>query len=134
MKTVLVFGTFDLLHPGHKYFLKQAKKLGNFLIVVVAREQTVKKIKGFKPTQTERERKNNLKKNNYVDRVVMGNLKNPYYIIKKIKPDIIALGYDQNSFTANLPQALKTLQLTPKIIRLKPFFPDRFKTSIIKNT
>ena len=46
MKTVMAFGTFDLMHPGHEYFLRQAKKRGDYLIAVIARDSTVKKLKG----------------------------------------------------------------------------------------
>ncbi|MHA1679090.1 MAG: adenylyltransferase/cytidyltransferase family protein, partial [Promethearchaeota archaeon] len=59
-KKVLCFGTFDILHPGHVSFLKQARKYGNYLVVVVARDENVKKIKGKYPLDNELKRIENL--------------------------------------------------------------------------
>jgi len=134
MKKVLVFGTFDLLHPGHVSFLKQAKKQGDFLITVVACDHTVKKLKEFWPHQNEKERLLNVKKLKIVSKVILGkhNLRKKYDIIEKIKPDIICLGYDQQFFINDLPKVLKKLKLKTKVIRLKPFKPRQFKSSIIK--
>ncbi|MDZ7798775.1 MAG: adenylyltransferase/cytidyltransferase family protein [Patescibacteria group bacterium] len=130
-KKVLVFGTFDHLHPGHQYFLKKAKSLGNRLMVVLARDKNVKKIKGQKPSQNEKQRLIKIKNLDFVDQVFLGqdNLNHKYDIIKKIKPDIIALGYDQKNFTQDLP---KYINNKTKIIRLKAFEPGKYKSSIIK--
>jgi len=134
MRKVLVFGTFDLLHPGHISFLKQAKKQGDFLIVIIACDHTVKKIKGFWPHQNEKERLSNVKKLEIADKVIFGkhNLRKKYDIIEKIKPNIICLGYDQKFFINDLPKVLRKLNLKTKVIRLKPFKPRQFKSSIIK--
>ena len=67
------------------------------------------------------------------DRVVLGNLKNKYAIIKKFKPDIICLGYDQKYFIDQLKDKIKKLELNIKIIRLKPYKAHIYKISIIKN-
>lgn len=130
MKNVLIFGTFDRLHTGHLYFLKQAKKYGN-LSVVVARDKTVKEVKYKLPKQNEKQRQLAIKKTGLVKRVLLGNLKNKYSIIKKIKPDIICLGYDQKFFIHNLPIIIKKYKLKIEIIRLKPYKPHLYKTSII---
>lgn len=134
MKRVLVFGTFDLIHPGHVSFLKQAKKHGNFLIVVVACDHTVKKLKGFWPHFNEKHRLKNVKKLKIANKVILGrhNLRKKYDIIEKIKPDIIYLGYDQKFFIKNLPKVLKKLYLKTKVVRLKPFRPRQYKSSILK--
>ena len=68
MKKIMVFGTFDVLHKGHINFFKQAKKHGDHLLVVVARDKTVSLIKGIKPHYDEKERLKSVKK--YVDKVV----------------------------------------------------------------
>lgn len=129
-KKVLVFGTFDHFHPGHLYFLKQAHKLGGFLTVIVARDNNVKKIKGQKPDNLEEVRLKTIQKLDFVNKAFLGeeNLDNKYNIIKKIKPDIIALGYDQKNFTKDLP---KYIGENTEIVRLKPFKPDKYKSSII---
>ena len=130
MKKVLVFGTFDKLHPGHLYFLKNAKKYGQ-LFVVVSRDRTVEKLKGKKPRQNERERLKAIKKLKIAQRVILGSLKDKYQVIKKIKPDIICLGYDQKFFVKDLPKKLKMFNLKTKIIRLKPYKPEIYKSSKI---
>ena len=132
MKTVMAFGTFDLLHPGHINFLNQAKKFDQ-LIIVIGRDRTVKQIKGKLPKHTEKQRLEAIKHLKLADKVLLGSLTDKYAAIKKYRPDIIALGYDQKYFTERLKQKLKKLRLNTKVIRLKPFKPEKYKTSIIKN-
>ena len=133
MKRVLVFGTFDGLHPGHINFFAQAKKLGNKLTAVVARDVTVNQVKGCFPKRSELLRLKAVKQCKIVDEATLGNIGDPYEIIKKIRPDIIALGYDQTSFTAKLESELKKAAILTKIVRLNPYKPENFKSSLIKN-
>lgn len=133
MKKVMVFGTFDIFHKGHKNFLKQAKKHGDYLIVVIARDKTVLKIKNNLPKNTEKVRLNNINKTNIADMVVLGNQNNKLGKISEYKPDIICLGYDQNSFNKNLETDLLLLGLkNTKVIRLNPFKPEIYKSSKLK--
>ncbi|NCQ16254.1 FAD synthase [Candidatus Falkowbacteria bacterium] len=125
MKLVMAFGTFDLLHPGHINFLRQAKKYGG-LIVVIARDKTVRQVKGKLPRHTEKQRLTAVLGLNLADRAVLGSLKDKYAAIRKYRPGIIVLGYDQKYFT----DQLKNFNL--KIIRLKAYKPNKYKTSILK--
>jgi len=134
MKRVMVFGAFDGFHPGHLNFLKQAKKYGDYLIVVVARDQRVKKIKGRPPKKSEKERLEEIKRQKLVDLALLGQKKNPYQIIKKARPDVICLGYDQKIFTQNLPHFLKETGLKTKIYRLKPYKEKIYHSSIINKS
>ena len=129
---VLVFGSFDYIHPGHIDFFKQAKKFGTKLIVVVARDQTIKDVKNIEPKFSEQERLNQVKSQKEVDEAYLGNPDNKYDIIEKIKPDIICLGYDQTSFTQTLSDELVKRNISAKIIRLKPHKPEIYKSSIMK--
>jgi tRNA pseudouridine55 synthase len=113
MKKIFIAGTFDILHPGHLNLIKQARVLGNFLIAVIARDQNVSKTKGRLPYYSETERVNNLEKLGLVDKVVLGDLNNPYKTIGEEKPDIIALGYDQKVFIEGLPKNLTVKKLQP---------------------
>lgn len=122
----MVFGTFDVIHKGHENFFKQARKHGDYLIAVVARNKTVLKVKSRLPRNKEKIRLNNLKKIKLIDKVVLGNIKDKYAVIKKLKPDIICLGYDQKAFTGKL----KNLGIN--IIRLRPYKPKIYKSSKIK--
>lgn len=130
--TVLVFGTFDILHAGHIHFLKSAKKLGEMLTVVVARDKTVKLLKKKQSVHTEKERVTILRELRCVDQVILGDSKlNVYAVIKKIKPDVIALGYDQIAFTDKLQEKIKEFGLNTKVVRLKAYKNGNHKSSKI---
>lgn len=131
MVRVLVFGTFDGLHPGHINFFAQAKARGDFLTAVVARDITVNQVKGRFPKRNELLRLKAVKQCKLIDQAILGDLGDPYAIIKKINPNIIALGYDQKSFTANLPAFIKKENLNIEIIRLNSFKPEIHKSSLM---
>ncbi|MFA6553149.1 MAG: adenylyltransferase/cytidyltransferase family protein [Patescibacteria group bacterium] len=132
MKKILITGTFDILHPGHISLFNQAKKLGDFLIAVVARDSTVAKVKGKQPHHNQNQRVRHLKKIKLINRVVLGNPGDKLKVIEQQKPDIIGLGYDQHIFTKNLRTELKKRGLTPRIMRLRAFKPRQYKSSILK--
>jgi len=132
MTKVLAFGTFDVLHKGHIYFLKKAKEKGNLLAVVVGRDRNVAKVKGKSPLNNEKKRLNKIKRLDFVDRALLGNLNDKYKIIEKIRPQIICLGYDQNSFTKNLRKELNKRKIKAKVIRLKPYKTHLYKSSKFK--
>lgn len=131
MKKVMAFGTFDILHKGHLYFLKNAKRFGE-LTVVISRDKTVKDLKNKKPVNDEKKRLENIKKLKIAHKVVLGYIKNKYRIIQETKPDIICLGYDQKFFVDGLNIELKRLKLKTKIIRLKPYKPETHKSSKLR--
>ena len=132
MKKVLLAGTFDIIHPGHLYLLKQAKKRGDFLIVVIALDKTAKKEKGHLPTNNERQRIKNLKKLNIAEQIIIGNRGDKLKIIESLQPDIICLGYDQKININNLKKELKKRGLMIKIIRLKSYFSRRYKSRLFR--
>jgi len=130
MKRVMLFGTFDILHEGHLNLFKQAKNYGDYLIVVVARDSTVEDVKQHKTLYNENQRLTAVQK--VVDLAVLGNKDDKHKVIEEHKPDVICLGYDQKAFTETLESELKKRNLKAKIIRLKPFKEDIFKSSKIK--
>lgn len=132
---VLVFGTFDVFHGGHINFLKTAKRQGNFLVVVVARDKTVGTVKGRLPINKEESRLEKIKKSGLADEVILGGLKNKYAVIKKINPDVICIGYDQSAFVDKLEENLFANGFkNVKIKRLKAFKSDIYKSSLINKT
>ncbi len=134
MKKVLVFGTFDGLHEGHLNFFKQAKEYGDFLVVVVARDSTVERVKKRKPKFNEQDRLKYLltRSREWVSEARLGNEgDNPYKIIGEIKPDVICLGYDQTHFTEKLEEKIREMGLKIEIERLKPFHPEKFHSSLL---
>jgi FAD synthetase len=129
MKKVITFGTFDIFHKGHQSYLKQAKRLGDYLIVVVARDKNVKDFKRKETKNKEKERVKIIKKNKLAGKVILGSIKDKYLVIKKYKPDIIALGYDQKVNLKELKNKLKEFRLKTKIVRLKAYKPEIYKSS-----
>jgi len=87
-------GVFDLLHPGHVAFLREARKLGDELVVVVARDSTAKRFK-HPPITPESNRLEMVGALKPVDRALLGNEGDIYEILDEIRPDVIALGFDQ---------------------------------------
>jgi len=133
IKKVLVFGSYDLIHQGHRYFFLKAKKLGDELIVVVARDSTIEKVKGKKPTFKENERVRHVQEISSVDKAILGDKDDMYKVIKEIKPDILALGYDQNSFTEGLKNELEDKGLKDvKVVRIDSYKPEKYKSSLLK--
>lgn len=130
-KRVLAIGTFDLLHPGHLHYLSQAKKHGH-LIVLVARDQNVEKIKQRRPIFDEKHRLELVKSLRMVDEAVLGNMENMYAKVKSINPDILAMGYDQQPSNSDLKIILANLKIFPKIIRIKELNPKEFKSHTIR--
>ena len=113
-------GTFDILHLGHIYYLKEAKKLGDTLVVIVAKDSTVRKLK-HEPINNEEIRLNLIKELKIVDEAYLGHEDDMYKIVKEIKPDIIALGFDQIHDEKKIKPELKKLNIKAKVIRLSEF-------------
>ena len=130
---IMVFGTFDGLHLGHLDFFKQAKNFikNSFLIVSIARDKNVIKIKKKKPKLSEQERFILVKKCKMVDKVVLAGEDKYLAHILKERPDVIALGYDQKAYVEELKKDLKEKGLLIKIIRLKPYKKHIYKNHLI---
>jgi len=123
---VLVFGTFDNLHEGHINFLKQAESLGQ-LTVVVAPESAVFALKGRNPHLFLKERLQGISALNNGYRAIAGDEKQGSWdVLDKVKPNIIALGYDQDILKEEIDLELKKRNLSDSIsvITLKPYKGD----------
>lgn len=131
-KLVMIFGTFTILHPGHLYFFRESKKCGDNLIVVVARDSTVKKVKGFLPRLDEKARLEMVGSVKLVDKAVLGDKKDWYKLILKYRPDVICLGYDQMA-PRNFKDELAKRRINATVARLKSYRPEKYKSSKILN-
>jgi len=120
MVKVMATGTFDLLHMGHIYYLKEAKKLGDVLVVVVATDTTVRKLK-HDPITPQEIRLNLMKELKVVDEAYLGHEEDMYAIVEEIKPDIIALGFDQIHEIATIKNELKKRKLDVQVVRLSKY-------------
>ena len=131
-KKVMIFGTFDILHSGHFHIFQEARKIGDEVVVVVARDVNAQKIKGRKTFHNEQERRFILSHIDFIDQAIIGDKKDVYRAVGEIKPDIILLGYDQVNFVNNLEENLKKNNLNAKVVRAKPFNTRHYKTTKIK--
>lgn len=126
MARVMVFGTFDILHPGHLNYFKQALKFGDDLVVVVARDKVSEKLKGRKLRNNEKKRLCQVKK--VADKAVLGFVKDKFKVIKKYKPDIVCFGYDQKVD----PELLEKIRKKGiKIKRAKGYKVRKYKSSLM---
>ena len=128
----MVFGTFDMIHKGHEDLFRQARALAAdpYLIVSVARDSAVERIKGMRPRHSELERLANIKSHKLADKVVLGDEVGYIAHIMAAKPDIIALGYDQSGeYVEHLEKDLTAAGYRSKVIRLEAFEPETYKTS-----
>jgi FAD synthetase len=125
LKVVLATGAFDLLHYGHYRFLEEAKKSGgknSKLIVIIARDKTIKKRKGKKPILPEDQRRALVEALKPVDQAILGYEEmNVEAVIRKIKPDIIAVGYDQNDMRRTVEEILRKGKSRVKIVQIGRF-------------
>lgn len=128
---IMLFGTFDGVHAGHRFLFREAKKLGDHLIVVVARDKTIEKVKGKKGKYLECVRWGYLYGEEHIDEVILGGVARKHDVIKNHKPDIIVLGYDQDRFVRGLDKVF-----SGEMVRLPAYKPERYKSSQIpkKNT
>ncbi|MEI8337707.1 MAG: HIT domain-containing protein [bacterium] len=133
-KTVLVFGTFDVIHPGHIHFLKEAKKLGN-LVVSVASDESVTSRKINKPLQNTLARAKAVAKLGIANKIITGDKDlNNWSVIKKINPDIIAIGYDQKELEIALKEAKDKFNFKFIIKKITSKNPKQYHSSIIKKS
>ncbi|MFZ0891157.1 MAG: adenylyltransferase/cytidyltransferase family protein [Thermoplasmata archaeon] len=127
MVRVMATGVFDLLHPGHVFFLVEARKLGDELVVVVARDQTARRLKRepYVPEHVRREMVEALKP---VDRAVLGSTTDIYQTVIDLHPDIIALGYNQVWNEAEVERECARRGVPVKVARIGPLPHDELAT------
>lgn len=133
---VMCFGTFDNLHLGHLAYFSQARRGGAELIIVVARDRNVFKVKGHWPEKKEavraREIRAALKERDWAGQVVLGSLKDRWLVLKKYRPAVVCLGYDQKVDLGKLKSAISEGRLFCQIKRLKAYHPEKYKSSYFR--
>ena len=132
-RTVLATGVFDIIHPGHLKFLQESKKLGGpkaRLVVVVARDKTVIKRKGRRPVIPEQSRREMVAALKPVDKAILGREEADYLgILRKIKPDVVSVGYDQNDIRKMVNLLVKNEKLPIRVLQVGRFGPKGFDSS-----
>jgi len=133
-KIVLASGTFDLLHFGHVKYLEEAKKAGGKnakLVVIVARDGTVEKRKGVKPIMPEEQRRALVESLKVVDEAVLGYEEFDIgAVIEQLKPDVIAVGHDQDGIEEQVRKAVAQKKLHVQVIKIGKFGRDELNSSL----
>lgn len=132
-KIVLAAGVFDLLHYGHLRFLEEAKKAGGEgakLVVLVARDKTVEKRKGKRPVVPEDQRRALVEGLKPVDSAILGYEEASFEkVLEKVKPDVVAVGYDQDDVYEAVKEAIERRGLKVELVKIERFGPKDLDSS-----
>ena len=131
-KIVLAGGVFDIIHPGHIHTLNDAKRLGDVLVVVVATDKTAIKMKKRKPLHNAELRQELVSSLNMVDLCIIGDEENIFKTVAIVKPQIIALGYDQTHQEKFITDGCKKIDLNVTVARLESPRPETSSSKIQK--
>jgi FAD synthetase len=127
MKKVVATGTFDLLHPGHLYYLTESRRLGDELHVIVARDVNVKHKPP--PILPEEQRLRMVRALKPVDHARLGDLQDMFLPVEEIQPDVITLGYNQHFSEKELEEALRARAISCRVVRIGCYDDSEFTSS-----
>ncbi|WAC05246.1 MAG: FAD synthase [Methanoregula sp.] len=127
MKRVVATGTFDILHPGHIYYLEQSKKLGDELYVIIARDANVKHKP--QPIIPEEQRRRMVAALRCVDHAILGDKSDMFRPIEEIHPEIITIGFNQHFDESKLQELLAARGLSARIVRIGKYGDDELCSS-----
>lgn len=132
MTTVVVFGTFDGIHPGHESLFEQARRHGDRLVAIVARDEVVEHFKGRRPVRDLVSRLDALR--GLVDDAVAGDEvaeQGSYSVLAALHPDVVAFGYDQPELRKDF-ESQEAFRDRVKTVTLEPFKPEIYKSSLLR--
>ncbi len=132
LHVVLAGGVFDIIHPGHIYTLNEAKALGDVLVVVVATDNTSVKMKKRNPLHNQEQRQELVNSLSMVDLCLVGQEDDIFKTVNHVKPQIIALGYDQVHQEKFIVDGCKRIKLDAKVARLQSPIPESSSSKIQK--
>ena len=132
LQVVLAGGVFDIIHPGHIHTLNAAKALGDVLVVVVATDNTAVKMKKRNPIHSQEQRQELVNSLSMVDFCLIGKEDDIFKTVNLVRPEIIALGYDQIHQEKFITEGCKRINLDAKVARLQSPIPDISSSKIQK--
>ena len=124
LRVVLTGGVFDIIHPGHIHTLRAAKRLGDVLVVVVATDNTAQKMKKRTPLHSQEQRKDLVESLKMVDLCLVGHEGDIFKTVAQVRPEVIALGYDQVHQEKFIMDGCKRLKIDVKVARLQSPLPE----------
>ena len=133
LRVVLAGGVFDIIHPGHIHTLNSAKTLGDVLVVVVATDKTAEKMKKRSPLHNQEQRQKLVNSLSIVDLCIIGHEGDIFKTVEQVRPEIIALGYDQIHQEKFIIEGCRKLNLPIKVARLQSPTPEISSSQIEKD-
>ena len=125
----MCFGTFDIFHPGHEYYLSEASKLASNMTIVIARDHRVFSGKWRDPVYDEHTRLHTVQEHFPLAQVVLWDESDIFAPLRQYEPDLLVFGYDQR-----VPEDLLKEQFPDiEIQRIWGFEVDIWKSSILRN-
>ena len=124
LRVVLAGGVFDIIHPGHIHTLNSAKSLGDVLVVVVATDKTTEKIKKRTPLHNQKQRQDLVNSLSMVDLCLIGHEGDIFKTVEIVRPEIVALGYDQIHQEKFIIDGCRKINLNVKVARLQSPNPE----------
>ena len=131
-KKVMVFGVFDGVHEGHRHFLQRAKTHGDYLVVVVARDEQVQLLKDKMPRNSEDTRRAHLIAEQVADEIILGDEEmGSWGVLRAHEPAIVAVGYDQHALHKALRESKDDLAFPFEIIIIDGHEPEKYHSSLL---
>jgi len=134
IKVVFIGGGFEIIHPGHIHTIESAKAMGDVLVVVVARDSTIRRRKGRNPVTGESERVKLLSSLRQVDAAILGVEGDIYETLERVKPDLVALGYDQHHSEPDIVREATKRGMNLEVVRLDTPRPAMKTSRILTET
>jgi FAD synthetase len=126
---VMCFGTFDIFHPGHIFYLSEASKYARNMTIVIARDHRVFSWKWRDPVHPETERLRAVQSAFPDAEVILGSESDIFAPIRELSPDLLAFGYDQRVPIEKIHELFPTLE----IVRIGGYETDRWKSSLLRS-
>ncbi len=133
IRVVFIGGGFEVIHRGHLYTVEESKKLGDVLVVSVARDSTIRKRKKREPVSAEEERVRLLSSLRQVDAAILGVEGDIYDTLERVRPDVVALGYDQYHMESQIEEEGKKRGMNLEVVRLRSPFPEVKTTGLLED-
>ncbi len=131
----MAFGTFDIFHPGHLHYLREAAAVGDYLIVVVGRDSVVKRLYNKEPTFSQEERAALVAALEVVDEATLGYDVTSWdeyeRVLREYDPDVVMLGYDMKVREEEVRKMIREAGITTEVRRASEYQPDSYKSSLL---
>ena len=134
LRVVFIGGGFEVIHRGHLHTIERAKELGDVLVVSVARDSTIRNRKKREPLADEKERAAMLSSLRQVDAAILGVEGDIYETLEKVRPDVVALGYDQYHIERDIAREAKKRGMKLKVMRLDSPYPKMKTSAMLSET